>query len=57
MFAEVRDEYVFKTIDPVLVSGEKSKPKRALIFVLGTMLGGIFGIMFILICHFVHKED
>ena len=57
MFAEVRDEYVFKTIDPALVPEEKAKPKRALICVLGTMLGGMLGIMFILVRHFVRKED
>ena len=57
MFAEVRDEYVFKTIDPALVPEEKAKPKRALICVLGTMLGGMLGIMFILVRHFVRKGD
>lgn len=57
MFAEVRDEYVFKTIDPALVPEEKAKPKRALICVLGTMLGGMLGVMFVLIRHFVKKED
>lgn len=57
MFAEVRDEYVFKTIDPALVPEEKAKPKRALICVLGTMLGGMLGIMFVLIRHFFKKED
>ncbi|MCE9680051.1 Wzz/FepE/Etk N-terminal domain-containing protein [Shewanella sp. AS1] len=57
MFAEVRDEYVFKTIDPALVPEEKAKPKRALICVLGTMLGGMLGVMWVLIRHFVRKED
>jgi uncharacterized protein involved in exopolysaccharide biosynthesis len=57
MFAEVRDEYVFKTIDPALVPEEKDKPKRALIAVLGTMLGGMLGVMLVLIRHFVRKED
>ncbi|GGQ09561.1 Wzz/FepE/Etk N-terminal domain-containing protein [Shewanella litoralis] len=57
MFAEVRDEYVFKTIDPALISEEKAKPKRALICVLGTMLGGMLGVMFVLIRYFVKKED
>ncbi|ACA85939.1 Wzz/FepE/Etk N-terminal domain-containing protein [Shewanella woodyi] len=56
MFAEVRDEYVFKTIDPALVPEEKAKPKRALIFVLGTMLGGMLAVMIVLIRHFVRKE-
>ncbi|MGI2109510.1 Wzz/FepE/Etk N-terminal domain-containing protein [Shewanella frigidimarina] len=57
MFAEVRDEYVFKTIDPALIPEEKSKPKRALICVLGTMLGGMLGVMLVLIRYFVKKES
>ncbi|QQX81796.1 LPS O-antigen length regulator [Shewanella sp. KX20019] len=57
MFAEVRDEYVFKTIDPALIPEEKAGPKRALICVLGTMLGGMLSIMIVLIRHFVKKED
>ncbi|WP_372872614.1 Wzz/FepE/Etk N-terminal domain-containing protein [Shewanella sp.] len=56
MFAEVRDEYVFKTLDPALVPEEKAKPKRALICVLGTMLGGMLAIMIVLIRHFTRKE-
>ncbi|MCU8001474.1 Wzz/FepE/Etk N-terminal domain-containing protein [Shewanella sp. SM96] len=57
MFAEVRDEYVFKTIDPALVPEEKAKPKRALICVLGTMLGSMLGVMFVLIRHFARKQS
>ncbi|MCU8006065.1 Wzz/FepE/Etk N-terminal domain-containing protein [Shewanella sp. SM87] len=57
MFAEVREEYVFKTIDPALSPEEKAKPKRALICVLGIMLGGLLGVMFVLIRYFVRKED
>ncbi|MCG9729301.1 Wzz/FepE/Etk N-terminal domain-containing protein [Shewanella sp. Isolate13] len=57
MFAEVRDEYVFKTIDPALVPEEKAGPKRALICVLGTMLGGMLAVMIVLIRHFVRKEE
>ena len=57
MFAEVRDEYVFKTIDPALVPEEKAGPKRALICVLGTLLGGMLAVMLVLIRHFVRKED
>jgi uncharacterized protein involved in exopolysaccharide biosynthesis len=57
MFAEVRDEYIFKTIDPALVQEEKAKPKRALIVVLGTMIGGMLGVMFVLIRYFVNKEN
>jgi uncharacterized protein involved in exopolysaccharide biosynthesis len=57
MFAEVRDEYVFKTIDPAFVPEEKAKPKRGLICVLGTMLGGMLAVMLVLIRYFVKKED
>ena len=52
MFAEVRDEYVFKTIDPALVPELKFKPKRALIVILGLMLGGILSVLFVLIRYF-----
>ncbi|QXN23796.1 Wzz and GNVR domain-containing protein [Shewanella putrefaciens] len=57
MFAEVRDEYVFKTIDPALAPEEKAKPKRALICVLGTMLGGMLGVMLVLVRHFMRKDQ
>lgn len=53
MFAEVRDEYVFKTIDPAFVPEEKAKPKRVLICILGTMLGGMLSIMFVLVRYFI----
>ncbi|BAJ01438.1 Wzz/FepE/Etk N-terminal domain-containing protein [Shewanella violacea] len=55
MFAEVRDEYVFKTIDPALVPEEKAGPKRALICVLGTLLGGMLAVMLVLIRYFIRK--
>ena len=32
MLAEVRPEYVFKTIDPAVVPELKSKPRRAIIY-------------------------
>ncbi|WP_144213708.1 Wzz/FepE/Etk N-terminal domain-containing protein [Shewanella donghaensis] len=41
MFAEVRDEYVFKTIDPAIAPEEKIKPKRAFICIAITLLGGL----------------
>lgn len=56
MFAEVRDEYVFKTIDPALVPEEKAKPKRALMCVLSIMLGGILGVTFVLVRYFTYRQ-
>ncbi|MGI2853511.1 Wzz/FepE/Etk N-terminal domain-containing protein [Shewanella algae] len=52
MFAEVRDEYVFKTIDPAFVPEEKVKPRRAIICILGTFLGCTVSIIFLMISHF-----
>ena len=52
MFTEVRDEYVFKTIDPALVSELKFKPKRSLVVVLGVLLGGILSTILVFIRHF-----
>ncbi|GLQ33215.1 Wzz/FepE/Etk N-terminal domain-containing protein [Litoribrevibacter albus] len=57
MLAEVRDEYAFRTIDPAVVPLEKSKPKRALICVLGTLLGGMLGTLWALVSYFVKKRS
>ena len=51
MLSEVNPEYVFKTLDPAVVAEEKTKPKRALIVILGAVVGGMFGVLFALIQH------
>lgn len=56
MFSSVREEYVFQTIDPALVPQEKHKPRRGLIVILFTMLGGILGVAFVLLRHFLTPE-
>ena len=56
MLTEVRPEYVFKTIDPAVVPEEKSKPSRSLICVLGTLLGGMLGVVIVLIRHYARSE-
>ena len=56
MFANVRDEYVFKTIDPALVSEEKFKPKRALISIFGALLGCFIGVTIVLIRLYIPKS-
>ena len=53
MLAQVREEYIFKTIDKPVVPQEKAKPSRALICILGTMLGGMLAVMFVFGRHFV----
>ncbi|MFQ2633083.1 Wzz/FepE/Etk N-terminal domain-containing protein [Aeromonas caviae] len=56
MLAEVNQEYVFKVLDPAVIAEEKIKPKRALIVVLGALLGGMLGVMIILV-RFAFRHD
>ena len=57
MLAEVRPEYVFKTIDPAVIPELKSKPNRALICILGTLLGGMLGVVIVLIRHYARSDS
>jgi LPS O-antigen subunit length determinant protein (WzzB/FepE family) len=56
MLTKVSVEYVLKTIDPAQVPDTKAKPKRALIVVLGTMVGGMLSILVVLIRHFTNNN-
>ena len=56
MLAEVEKEFAFKTIDPAVIPEEKAKPKRAMICVLATLLGGILGVTIVLIRFLFRKE-
>ena len=57
MLAEVSQEYVLKTIDPANAPDEKAKPKRALIVILGTMLGGILSVLIVLVRYFTKNNN
>ena len=56
MLTKVKAEYVLRTIDPAQVPEEKAKPKRALIVVLGTVLGGLLSVIIVLIRYFANKN-
>ncbi len=49
MLAKAQEEFVFKTIDPAVVPEIKAGPQRALICVLGTMLGFMLGVFIIFV--------
>ena len=53
MLANVREEYVFKTIDPATVPEFKSEPNRALICILGTFLGGFLALIYVLVRNYI----
>lgn len=57
MLANVRPEYIFQIIDPPVIPEEKAKPSRALICIIGTLLGGFLSIGFVLIRNIFRKEE
>jgi uncharacterized protein involved in exopolysaccharide biosynthesis len=57
MLAEASPDYVFTPVSPSMVPQEKSQPKRALICVLGVLLGGMLSVLMVLILHYVRKSE
>jgi uncharacterized protein involved in exopolysaccharide biosynthesis len=56
MFTEVREEYVFKTIDPALVPEVKFKPKRSFIVFIAILVGGLLSVLFVILKHFQSEK-
>jgi uncharacterized protein involved in exopolysaccharide biosynthesis len=56
MLTEVSDEYVFKTLDPAKVPEIKFKPRRAVVAILGLVMGGIISVMIVLIKYFRNRN-
>ncbi|AUI85119.1 LPS O-antigen length regulator [Vibrio azureus] len=56
MLAEVQEEFIFKVVDPAVVPELKEGPKRALICILGTLVGGMLAIVIVL-AHFVFRKE
>ncbi len=52
MVAEASPDYAFVAVSPSMVPEEKSKPKRALICILGTILGGMLSVLLVLVGHY-----
>ena len=52
MLANVSKDYVFSVIDPAVVPELKTEPQRALICVLGTLLGGMLAVLLVLVRHY-----
>jgi uncharacterized protein involved in exopolysaccharide biosynthesis len=49
MLAEASPEYAFVTVSRAMVPEEKSQPQRALVCVLGTLLGGMLSVLWVLV--------
>ena len=52
MVAEASPDYAFVAVSPSMVPEQKSKPKRVLICVLGTLIGGMLSAMLVLMRHY-----
>ncbi|EHK2853223.1 LPS O-antigen length regulator [Vibrio parahaemolyticus] len=57
MLAEVQEEFTFKVVDPAVVPELKDGPKRALICVLGILLGGMLGVAIVLVRFGFRKKN
>lgn len=57
MLANVRDEYMFKTVDPAVFPEERHSPKRAVIVLLATFGGGFIALVILFIRKFSVKGN
>ncbi|MDA6067148.1 Wzz/FepE/Etk N-terminal domain-containing protein [Idiomarina abyssalis] len=55
MLANVRPEYIFQTLDPAVVPEQRDRPARALICIIGTLLGGFLSLIAVFILNFFRK--
>jgi uncharacterized protein involved in exopolysaccharide biosynthesis len=55
MLADVRDEYMFRVIDPAVVPDRRFSPRRSFIAVVGTIAGGFLSLVFVFILRISRK--
>ena len=56
MLAEASPEYAFVTVSRAMVPEEESQPKRALVCILGTLLGGMLSVLGVLFRHYAFSN-
>lgn len=56
MLAEASPEYAFVTVSRAMVPEQKSQPKRALVCILGTLLGGMLSVLWVLVRHYAFSS-
>ena len=57
MVAEASPDYAFVAVSPSMVPEEKSQPKRALICIFGTLLGGMLSVLLVFVTHYARGSD
>lgn len=56
MMANINTNYVLTPIEPPFIPEEKSKPNRTLIVIIGTLIGGILSVIYILARKFLYID-
>ena len=56
MLAEASPEYAFVTVSRAMVPEQKSQPKRALVCILGALLGGMLSVLWVLFRHYAFSN-
>jgi len=56
MLAEASPDYAFIPVSPSMVPYQKSQPKRSLIVILGTLLGGMLSVLLVLVLHYARAK-
>ncbi|SFE23890.1 LPS O-antigen chain length determinant protein, WzzB/FepE family [Marinobacter sp. DSM 26671] len=56
MLANAQSEYIFKTVDPAVVPEDEAEPKRVLIIMVSTVLGGMLGVFVVFVSAFLRSD-
>lgn len=56
LMTEVNEQYLIKTVVPVMLPEEKASPQRALICILALFIGFSLGTLFVVIRYFLHNS-
>jgi LPS O-antigen subunit length determinant protein (WzzB/FepE family) len=51
MLARGNEEFAFKVVDPAIAPKQRERPKRSMIAIIGTFLGGLVGAFVVLVAH------
>lgn len=57
MLADVREEYVFRVVDPAFVPEQKVRPRRSVICIVGTMLGFSLALIYIFMRNAIRARE
>ena len=57
MLANVREEYIFKTIDSAVAPEQKARPARAVLVIVVTFLGGFIAVFAVILRHYFRHSQ